>query len=140
MVRERAMARGRITKRLVDALKCRPGKDREILWDDAVAGFGVAAFPTGRKVYVAQFRREGRSQRLAIGGHGRLTPEEARSLAKQVLGRVESGADPIADRRAAREVRTFGEVADEFLALHIAAKRKGRTGDEYRRILEALIK
>jgi integrase len=134
------MAQGRITKRSVDALRCPRGKDREILWDDAVAGFGVAAFPTGRKVYVVQFRREGRSRRLAIGSHGRLTPDEARSLAKRALGAVESGSDPGAERRAAREVLTFGEVADEFLALHVATKRKGRTGDEYRRLLQALVK
>lgn len=66
------MATGRITKRAVDALTCPPGKDREILWDEALAGFGVAAFPTGRKAYVAQYRRHGRSRRVTIGEHGRL--------------------------------------------------------------------
>lgn len=53
------------------------------------------------------------------------------------MGAVETGADPIAERRAAREVRTFKTVAEDFLALHVAAKRKGRTEAEYRRILQA---
>ena len=105
------MPRGRITKRAVDALQCPAGGDREFLWDDALAGFGVAAFPTGRKVYVAQYRQNGRSRRVTIGDHGRLTPDEARSQAKTILGAVETGVDVIADRRAARDVRTFGEVA-----------------------------
>src|SRR5262249_10457454 len=48
-----------------------------------------------------------------------------------VLGAVESGADPVAERRAARAVRTFGEVAEDYLKQHVAAKRKGRTLDEY---------
>ncbi|UZX11642.1 site-specific integrase [Methylocystis sp. MJC1] len=106
------------------------------MWDDALAGFGVAAFPTGKKVYVAQFRKDGRSRRIAIGDHGRLTPDEARSQAKMVLGSVETGADPIAERKATREVRTFRAVADDFLNLHITPKRKSRTAAEYRRLLD----
>ena len=131
------MAQGRISKRSVDALQCAPGKDRDFLWDDALAGFGVAAFPSGRKVYVAQYRQNGRSRRSNIGEHGRLTPDQARSLAKSILGAVESGSDPIAERKAARAVRTFGEVAEDFLRLHVATKRKGRTKIEYGALLRA---
>jgi hypothetical protein len=39
------MPQGRVSKRSVDALACAPGKDRAFLWDVALAGFGVAAFP-----------------------------------------------------------------------------------------------
>ena len=78
------MPRGRITKRAVDAFICPKGKDREFLWDDAIAGFGVAAFPSGKKVYVAQYRQDGLSRRSTIGEHGRLTPDEARSEAGQL--------------------------------------------------------
>jgi len=129
------MAQGRITKRAVDALECPSGKDRVFLWDDALAGFGVGAFPTGKKVYVAQYRQNGRSRRVAIGEHGRLTPDEARSQAKTILGAVETGADPIERRREARAVRTFQQVADDFMRLHVAGKRKTRTGEEYERLL-----
>ena len=129
------MAQGRLTKRAVDALRCEAGKDRAFLWDHALAGFGVAAFPTGRKVYVAQYRKDGRSRRITIGEHGRLTPDEARSQAKVILGAVEKGADPIAERRAARGVRTFRDVAEEFMRFHIAAKRKPRTGETYEGLL-----
>jgi integrase len=122
-----------------DELQCPPGKDREFFWDDAIAGFGVAAFPSGKKVYVAQYRQAGRSRRATIGEHGRLTPDEARSEAKKLLGVVEAGSDPIAERHKERAVRTFGAVAEEFLARHVAAKRKGRTADEYRRILQSRI-
>jgi integrase len=129
------MAQGRISKRAIDGLKCPAGKDRNILWDTDLAGFGVCAFPSGAKVYVAQFRKDGRSRRIAIGDHGRLTPDEARSEAKKLLGAVETGVDPIEQRRAARGVRTFRAVADEFMRRHVAAKRKGRTNYEYGRIL-----
>ncbi len=52
-----AMPKGRISKRSVDALVCPSGKDRVFLWDAALAGFGAAAFPTGKKVYVCQYRQ-----------------------------------------------------------------------------------
>jgi integrase len=130
--------RGRISKRSVDALVCPAGRDREFLWDDAIAGFGVAAFPSGKKVYVAQYRQDGLSRRATIGEHGRLTPEQARGEARRLLGVVETGSDPIAERKAARD-RTFGAVANDFLALHVATKRKARTVAEYRRILQTRI-
>jgi integrase len=130
------MPKGRITKRAVDALQCPADRDRDFLWDDALAGFGVAAFPTGRKVYVAQYRQHGRSRRANIGEHGRLTPDEARSLAKKLLGAVETGADPIEARRGARAVRAFGEVAEDFMRQHVAAKRKSRTEASYREVLD----
>jgi hypothetical protein len=110
------MPQGRISKRSVDALVCSAGKDREFLWDDALAGFGVGAFPTGRKVYVVQYRQAGRSRRATIGEHGRLTPDEARSEAKKLLGVAEAGSDPIAERRKdqshRRCCRSAGQRAD----------------------------
>jgi integrase len=136
LTKDHAMPKGRITKRAADALHCPPGKDRVFLWDSSLAGFGVCCFPAARKVYVAQFRAAGRSHRVTIGAHGRLTPEQARSEAKKLLGAVETGTNPIAERRAARDVRTFKAIADDFQKLHVATKRKGRTGDEYRRILQ----
>ena len=38
------MVTKRITKRSVDALKCKTDKDRSFLWDDALAGFGVRPY------------------------------------------------------------------------------------------------
>ncbi|AZG78068.1 tyrosine-type recombinase/integrase [Methylocystis rosea] len=131
------MPSGRITKRAVDALTCDRGADRCFFWDDALAGFGVTAFPSGRKIYIAQFRKDGRSRRISIGEHGRLTPDEARSQAKIILGAVETGADPIADRRTARAVRTFREVANDWMSQHVTPKRKPRTASEYQRILNS---
>ena len=134
------MSKVRLSKRAVDAFACDPGKDRTFLWDDAIAGFGLAAFPTGKKVFVAQYRQHGRSRRIVIGDYGRLTPEQARSEAKKLLGAVESGIDPIDQRRAARAVRTVNQVADDFMQLHARAKLKRSTATEYERLLKLYIR
>ncbi|HZZ25250.1 MAG TPA: tyrosine-type recombinase/integrase [Roseiarcus sp.] len=133
------MSRGRISKRSVDKLRCPPSKDREFLWDDALAGFGVVAFPSDKKTYVVQFRKNGRSRRVVIGDHGRLTPDEGRSRAKIVLGQVEQGADPADEQRKARAVRTFREVSDDFMRQHVEVKRKSRTQADYRALLDKRI-
>lgn len=134
------MPQGRISKRTVDAHSCSAGKDRAFLWDEALAGFGVAVFPNGKKTYVAQFRRHGRSRRVTIGDHGRLTPDEARSEAKKILGGAETGVDLVAQRKADRAVQTFGQLADEFIEHHVSTKRKARTLSEYRGVLERYLR
>ncbi len=78
------MAKGRITKRAVDAAK--PGERDTYLWDADLSGFGLKVTPTGGKVYLVQFRlggRKGRTRRVTIGRHGSpWTPESARNEAK----------------------------------------------------------
>lgn len=130
------MTKKRITKRAVDALQCPLGRDRVFLWDTDLSGFGAVALPSGKKVYVVQYRQHGRSRRMKLGEHGRITPEQARSQAKTILGAVEGGKDPIEERRAKRSEQTFKELAESYMRLHVAAKCKKRTADEYGRLLK----
>src|ERR1700733_13703459 len=117
------MATRRISKSTVDSLFCPPDKDREIIWDDKLKGFGIAAFPTGVKTYVAQYRKDGRSHRIVIGKHGRLTPDEARREAKALLGDVEKGVNPALERRTRREAPTLNKATEGFLAYAFAKKK-----------------
>ena len=119
------MATRRISKSTVDSLVCPHGKDRDILWDDRLKRFGVAVFPTGVKAYVAQYRKDGRSHRIVIGKHGRLTSDEARREAKALLGDVEKGANPAIERRTRREAPTLQEISQEFLEYAFAKKKIG---------------
>ncbi|MCZ6482345.1 MAG: Arm DNA-binding domain-containing protein, partial [Alphaproteobacteria bacterium] len=65
----------KITKKRVESIK---PSDRDVLeWDDELRGFGVRIKPSGVRSYIIQYRnRFGRSRRLTIGKHGRLTAEE----------------------------------------------------------------
>jgi integrase len=119
------MGTRRISKSTVDSLFCQPEKDREIIWDDKLKGFGVAVFPSGVKTYLAQYRKDGRSRRVVIGKHGRLTPDQARREAKALLGDVEKGANPALERRTKREAPTLHKAAEGFLAYAFAKKKIG---------------
>lgn len=101
------MSTRRISKSSVDTFVCPPGKDRVIIWDDKLTGFGVTVFPSGLETYVAQYRKGGHSHRVAIGKHGRLTPDQARREAKALLGKVELGSNPALERRSEREAPTL---------------------------------
>ena len=123
----------RITQRIVDsATAC--DRDR-YLWDGALTGFGVKVIPAGRKVYLVQYRlggRSGRTRRVTIGTHGKITAEIARAEAKRILGKVAGGRDPAAERQRRCETPTAAQAMDRFLVEHVDAKRKSRTALEYR--------
>jgi integrase len=119
------MATQRISKSTVNSLVCPGDKERDILWDDKLKGFGIVVFRTGLKTYVAQYRKDGKSHRVIIGKHGRLTPDEARREAKALLGDVEKGANPAVERRTKREAPTLNKASEGFLAYAFAKKKIG---------------
>lgn len=104
--------RKRIGLREVRALG--PG---EIGWDAAVAGFGARRQTGPAITYFVKYRTtDGRQRWQVIGRHGVLTPDEARDKAKAILGDVVDGADPAADKMAARKAMTVAELCDLYLA------------------------
>jgi integrase len=109
---ERCMPR--ITKRVVDGAA--PGPVDYFLWCDDLPGFGVRIFPSGKRSYLVQYRANGRSRRLTIGLHGRLTTEEARRLAMARLGEVAKGEDPAEERATRRKALTMRELCEQYLA------------------------
>jgi integrase len=136
--------RGKITKLSVDALKPGAGGAEAVLWDSELKGFGVRVQRGGGKSYVLHYRagtgRGAPLRKLTIGRHGSpWTPDTARHEAKRLLGLVESGADPAADKMARREASTIAQLAERFFAEHAEAKRKASTAAEYRRLLDKII-
>jgi integrase len=113
-----------------------------ILWDDHLPGFGVRIFSSGRKTYVVQYRTRdgGRSRRLKLGVHGRMTPDIARRDALTALAAVQQGRDPSAEKKANRVAETVRTLCDRFLAEHVAVKNRPSTQREVRRIIEKRIK
>lgn len=135
----------RLTKRGVDALE--PAGSDVFAWDDALPGFGLRVTPGGIRTYIVQYRFAGRTRRMAIGRHGRLTAEQARKIAAGHLAAVAAGRDPSAERRLARETAaapaTLSEVAKAWKVHQEArvtkGKLKSRTLAEYGRQLDVEI-
>ncbi|MDE0031808.1 MAG: integrase family protein [Deltaproteobacteria bacterium] len=107
-----------LSKRTVDALE--PEDKPWIAWDDKLTGFGVRVHPSGAKSYVVNYRagnggRKAPNKRVVVGRAGRVTPDQARRLAQELLGRVAAGDDPAEERAEARSVPTLGEACKDYM-------------------------
>jgi hypothetical protein len=100
-----------LTKNAIAAFQCPIDKDRAILWDAQTPGFGIAAFRSGKKAFVAQFRDNGRSRRVTIGDWPVTPLAEARAVAKKMLtdARLKSRSDRRAKIERTRLDRPGGE-------------------------------
>jgi len=126
----------KLLKRIVETAEPRAGE--YFLWDNELPGFGLRIFPTGRRVYIVQYRTGSRRpRRLSLGAHGVLTPEQARTQAIGVLAAVRSGIDPSAERKATRSAITVDDLVMRFEEDHIAVRLKERTAASYKAMLHS---
>ena len=118
--------RGKITKAAVDALT--PG---EILADTEVKGFVARRLPSGVATYGLRYRVAGKQRWLALGLHGRVTPDQARRLAKKRVGEVADDRDPAGEREEVRtkaneaSASTIGALLDTFLDRYVRNNLRG---------------
>ena len=127
----------RITKRVVDAAS--PQRQVHRLWDADLKGFGLRISPGGAKAYFITYRPNGggrsiRQQEYTIGRHGELTPEEARSEARNLLSQVRLGGDPQADRTKIRKDLTISELCDIYMEEGVATKKESTISADRSRI------
>ena len=107
-----------LTKRTVDALE--PEDKPWIAWDDKLTGFGVRVHPSGAKSYVVNYRagnggRKAPNKRVVVGRSGRVTPDQARRLAQELLGRVAAGNDPAGERAEARGLPRLVDACEDYI-------------------------
>ena len=98
------MPTAKITKTTVDALQPQRRSDGSLadgyLWDTELKGFACKATPAGKKIFLVQYRlggRTGKTQRVTLGPHGKLTVDQARKRSQVELGRIAAGQDPAGD-------------------------------------------
>ena len=128
----------KLTKRAVDALETRPGKNY-IVFDEELPCFGIRVMPSGKRFFLIQYRFKGRTRRYMLGMFGPVAPEEARKQATILLGQVESGIDPADQRDAARRAGTVKELGKRFLDQYVPTRCKPTTASEYKRSVELFI-
>ncbi|WP_375764037.1 Arm DNA-binding domain-containing protein [Bradyrhizobium sp. Pha-3] len=115
-----------LTKRYVESLK--PGARPVVVFDAGLAGFGVRVMPSGHRSYFVQYRnKEGRSRWYTIGAHGKVTVDQARTIAKRVLHSAADGKDPAAERETFRTAPTVSDLLDRYLTEHVKKRNAATT-------------
>lgn len=127
----------KLTKRSIDAIKATG--DDFFIWDTALPGFGLRVSPKGRKTFIVQYRYKSRSQRVSIGRASIITVDEARSNAKVIMGKIESGNNPAMDVRVYRKAPTLSEINVRFIKEHIELRLKPSTQVNYKQIMKAYV-
>jgi integrase len=139
----------KLTKTVVDALS--PKDSLYIVYDEKLTGFCVRVMPSGFKSYLIEWRspgtgRAGSKRRLSLGTTTAITFEQARRRAEELLASVRLGNDPLNDREAQRaadkkekDATTVAGLVSEYLAQHVAKKRKGSTRAGYEDLATRLI-
>lgn len=97
------------------------------LWDTDLKGFGLKVSKHGVKTYFVWYRAgEGRlapRREYTVARDGEMTPDEARTEAGKVLGRVRLGQDPQAVRHRARDEMDLAALCDLYLKDGVATKK-----------------
>ena len=110
----------------------------------SLKGFGVRVLPTGAKSWIVEYRpgsggRTVGKRRLKLGDVRELTPDQARKAARTTLSKVRLGADPAAERSAARRQMTLAALSEEFITEHAEAKCKPSTASNYADLLRRVV-
>jgi len=121
----------RLNKTSIDQLDLK--KSDYFVWDTQLPGFGIRVYPTGRKVYLIQYRAGSDTRRYKLGHHGHLTVQQARKAAQAKLGEVAMGGDPSRDRQRENKRPTMSQVCDEYLEYGCGHKKASTIqADTYR--------
>ena len=127
----------KLTRRAVEALK--PNGADTVYWDGELTGFGVRVRKSGRKNYVLQTRVRGKLRWFTLGQHGRITADQARVAALEILAQAKKGIDP-RDADAKREAEpVMADLGRRFLEEYVPVHCKPSTQGEYRRSVELFI-
>lgn len=105
-----------ITNSLVTNLK---PKDKQYdVRDTKIPGFLIRVNPTGKMLYVCQYKR---GRRINLGRVGVITPAQARDKALVILGDVAKGIDP---KKEKRENITLKEFIEQHYQSWVIQHRK----------------
>lgn len=118
------MPRKKLTSRTLNAIP--PGPKKGAWHADAeLPGYFVVSYPRAKVFYVRL--RIGSQRRVVKIGHlGALTPDQARTKAKELLSSAALGGDPAEAREMARRMPTFGAWSKVYLERIALTKKSPR--------------
>jgi hypothetical protein len=99
-----------------------------------IAMVGVAPAITNDRPIPGRCRAQGAHPQADPRPVGKLTPDEARTLARKAVGSIAHGADPAGKRTEDRKGLTVGRTGGRILSDHVEAKRRAGTAAHYRTV------
>jgi integrase len=116
-----------------------PGAAEFYVSDTSVSGFAVRVRPTGGMSYYYIYRygsgRTAPTRKCSIGSINKITPDDARKVAKRYAAEVVNGGDPAKVKSADKAAPTFDTLKASFLD-SVDAKHKSSTYGLYSHWLE----
>ena len=132
------MAKVKLTKSVVDTSQAQTC-DVE-LRDTLVPGFLCKITPTGRKVFMVQYRtNSGVRRKPATGEAADVSVEQARLLAQDWLAEVRRGGDPGLDKAESRKAPTVKELCGRFMDDHSKPHNKPSTQAGYQYQIDSFV-
>ncbi|MGY6549604.1 MAG: tyrosine-type recombinase/integrase [Roseinatronobacter sp.] len=98
-----------------------PAKGQRFIFDDhrnAPRGFALRITAAGGRAFVLQYSVDGRQHRKVIGAWPTWTLEAARAEAQDLVRKIDTGHDPLKEKRRRKEEPTMAELAAEWLDKH----------------------
>ena len=124
-----------LTKSTVDKAKYEGDANRRercVIWDASLPGFGVRVFSSGAKSFILSYRVSGRKRLMTIGRCGAMAIDEARKRARKHLVAVEDGGDPLDAKKAIVKSATVKELVAAYLQRYAKPRKRSWQADASR--------
>jgi len=113
----------KLTKTLIDKVAAPLHKDQAFYRDDQLKGFALRVTKNGVKSFVVETTIGNKVRRITLGRYGVLSLEQARGEAAKLLGKITTGIDPIAEKKAKQISQiTLEQAFNDYVAARKSLK------------------
>lgn len=127
----------RLNKTTIAELGVPDGKAEITYYDQDLPGFGIRARKSGKRSWVAVYRLGNKVRRETLGDPALLSPEQARTKAKQILAKASLGEDSFISRQEekAKADNTLDKVIHAYIQQYVELRQRPKTQHETKRYL-----
>lgn len=104
----------KINKEFVNSVSQNNYKDK-IFWDDELKGFGLRIQGKTMGYWVRYNNIYGQRKNFKIANVEKMTPMEARKMAKEIFAEIIQGKDPAGEKQKIKNTMTINELCDLYL-------------------------
>lgn len=126
----------RLTKQQVDKIEV-PTSGQLFYRDDVLKGFALRVTESGARSFILEKRVAGKVKRITLGRYPDISVEQARKQAHKLLGKIATGINPIAERKASKQrAITLQEALTDYLK--VRKSMKASTKADYQKVIKSV--